>query len=224
MLTSGRASCRRSSAARCRRGSRELFVLVALTAAVGTALAAGALFGVSLALGAFLAGVVVGESPFSHQVGADLLPFREAFAVLFFVSVGMLVNPDLPRRRTGSEVLASQRAHHRRQMGADHVASGLLFAYPARTTLVVAAGRSQIGEFSFILGQSGLALGLHRPGSVLADPRRRDRLDHGQPADVQADRHRPSARCAGGRALWRLLDRPRAEIVPQPAKACATTS
>jgi CPA2 family monovalent cation:H+ antiporter-2 len=73
--------------------SRELFVLVALTLAAGTALASSALFGVSLALGAFVAGVVVSESPFSHQISADLLPFREAFAVLFFVSVGMLVNP-----------------------------------------------------------------------------------------------------------------------------------
>ena len=73
--------------------SRELFVLVALSAAVGTALASAALFGVSLALGAFLAGVIFGESEFSAQVAADLLPFREAFAVLFFVSVGMLVDP-----------------------------------------------------------------------------------------------------------------------------------
>jgi K+:H+ antiporter len=73
--------------------SRELFVLVALTMAVGTALASAAFFGVSLALGAFVAGIVVSESPFSHQIGADLLPFREAFAVVFFVSVGMLVDP-----------------------------------------------------------------------------------------------------------------------------------
>ena len=74
-------------------GSRELFVLLALTMALGMALLSASMFGVSLALGAFLAGVVVSESPFSHQVGADLVPFREAFAVLFFVSVGMLVNP-----------------------------------------------------------------------------------------------------------------------------------
>ena len=73
--------------------SREIFVLVALAAAAGTALVSYKFFGVSLALGAFLAGVIIGQSPFSHQVGADLLPFREAFAVLFFVSVGMLVNP-----------------------------------------------------------------------------------------------------------------------------------
>ena len=73
--------------------SRELFILAILTITLGTALGAAELFGVSLALGAFVAGVVVSESPLSHQVGADLLPFQEAFAVLFFVSIGMLVNP-----------------------------------------------------------------------------------------------------------------------------------
>ena len=73
--------------------SRELFTLAVLALALGTALGAAALFGISLALGAFLAGVVINESPTSHQVGADLLPFRDVFAVLFFVSVGMLVNP-----------------------------------------------------------------------------------------------------------------------------------
>src|SRR5687768_14408372 len=73
--------------------SRELFILAILAIALGIALSAAELFGVSLALGAFVAGVVVSESPLSHQVGADVLPFREAFAVLFFVSIGMLVNP-----------------------------------------------------------------------------------------------------------------------------------
>src|SRR5919109_226912 len=73
--------------------SRELFILAILTIALGIALGAAELFGVSLALGAFIAGVVVSESPLSHQVGADIFPFRESFAVLFFVSIGMLVNP-----------------------------------------------------------------------------------------------------------------------------------
>ncbi len=73
--------------------SRELFILAILTIALGIALGAAELFGVSLALGAFVAGIVVNESPLSHQVGADILPFRDAFAVLFFVSIGMLVNP-----------------------------------------------------------------------------------------------------------------------------------
>jgi CPA2 family monovalent cation:H+ antiporter-2 len=138
--------------------SRELFVLVALTLAAGTALASSALFGVSLALGAFVAGVVVSESPFSHQVSADLLPFREAFAVLFFVSVGVLVNPGYvithwPQvLQTVVLVVVAK--------GAISAAIGFLWPYPARTALILGAGRAQIGEFSFIVGQSGIALGL----------------------------------------------------------------
>src|SRR3990172_4331232 len=73
--------------------SRELFILAILAIALGTALGSAELFGVSLALGAFVPPVVVSESPLSHQVGADVFPFREAFTVLFFVSIGMLVNP-----------------------------------------------------------------------------------------------------------------------------------
>jgi CPA2 family monovalent cation:H+ antiporter-2 len=138
--------------------SRELFVLVALTMAVGTALASAALFGVSLALGAFVAGIVVGESPFSHQIGADLLPFREAFAVVFFVSVGMLVEPRYVMEHWDRLLLITAVI-----VGGKAIVSGVLataFGAAGRTTLILATGRSQIGEFSFILGQSGLALGV----------------------------------------------------------------
>ena len=138
--------------------SRELFVLVALTAAVGTALASAAVFGVSLALGAFVAGVVVSESPFSHQVGADLLPFREAFAVLFFVSVGMLVNPAYLWENWSQIAAISALIVIGKSLIAALV--GFCFPYPARTALIVAAGLSQIGEFSFIVGQAGLRLGV----------------------------------------------------------------
>jgi len=138
--------------------SRELFVLVALTIAVGTALASSALFGVSLALGAFVAGVVVGESEFSHQVGADLLPFREAFAVIFFVSVGMLVNPSYVGAHWQQLLLLTLII----VVGKAAVSGALAWALgcSVRSTLVLAAGRGQIGEFSFIIGQSGLALGV----------------------------------------------------------------
>jgi monovalent cation:H+ antiporter-2, CPA2 family len=138
--------------------SRELFVLVALSAAVGTALASAEVFGVSVALGAFVAGVIVSESPFSYQVGADLLPFREAFAVLFFVSVGMLVNPvylwNNWQQVAALTVLIV--------VGKALIAAliGFAFPHPARTALVVAAGLSQIGEFSFIVGQAGVTLGV----------------------------------------------------------------
>lgn len=138
--------------------SRELFVLVALTAALGTALASAYLFGVSLALGAFVAGVVVSESPLSHQVGADLLPFREAFAVLFFVSVGMLVNPDYLLANWRQVLALSALVVAGKSALAALI--GFAFPYPARTALVVGAGLSQIGEFSFIVGQAGLALGV----------------------------------------------------------------
>lgn len=138
--------------------SRELWILAVLAVALGTALSAAEIFGVSLALGAFVAGVVVSESPLSHQVGADVLPFREAFAVLFFVSVGMLVNPQylvahlVPVLALTTLVVIGKPVIV--------LLLGMIFPWPARTSLVVAAGLSQIGEFSFILGQAGIALGL----------------------------------------------------------------
>jgi CPA2 family monovalent cation:H+ antiporter-2 len=138
--------------------SRELFVLIALSAAVGTALAASALFGVSLALGAFIAGLVVSDSPFSHQVSADLLPFREAFAVLFFVSIGMLVNPHYLAAHWGQVLVLCTLI----VIGKSVLTALTVFVlpHPVHTALVVAAGRAHIGEFSFIIGQSGRALGL----------------------------------------------------------------
>jgi len=138
--------------------SRELFILAILAISLGIALGAAELFGVSLALGAFVAGVVISESPLSHQVGADILPFREAFAVLFFVSVGMLVNPVYLWRNMG--VVLALTAIIVIGKPVLTVLLGLIFPWPARTTLVVAAGLSQIGEFSFILGQAAVALGL----------------------------------------------------------------
>ena len=137
--------------------SHEMFVLVALTVALGTALAAARWFGVSLALGAFIAGVVVSESPFSHQVHAEMLPFRDTFAVLFFVSVGMLVNPvELVQRWPEVLALSGLVIVGNSLIGA---ALTLLFGYPVRTALIVGAGLGQIGEFSFIVGQTGMALG-----------------------------------------------------------------
>ncbi|HEX2989913.1 MAG TPA: cation:proton antiporter [Anaerolineales bacterium] len=138
--------------------SRELFILAVLAIALGVALGAAELFGVSLALGAFVAGVVVSESPLSHQVGADILPFRESFAVLFFVSIGMLVNPLYLYNNIGSILLLTALIVLGKPLTT--LLMGLIFPWPARTTLVVSAGLSQIGEFSFIVGQAGVALGL----------------------------------------------------------------
>lgn len=138
--------------------SRELFILAILAVALGIALSAAELFGVSLALGAFIAGVVVSESPLSHQVGADVLPFREAFAVLFFVSIGMLVNPSYLLSHIGLILaLTVLIVIGKAILG---LLLGFALAWPVRITLVLAMGLSQIGEFSFILGQEGMALGL----------------------------------------------------------------
>jgi monovalent cation:H+ antiporter-2, CPA2 family len=138
--------------------SRELFILAVVAVALGTALAAGEWFGISLALGAFLAGVVIGESHISHQVGAEVLPFRDIFAVIFFVSVGMLVNPATLIANAG-QVLALT-ALIVLGKGIFTVLLGVVLPASVRTVLVVAAGLSQIGEFSFIVGQAGVALGV----------------------------------------------------------------
>lgn len=142
--------------------SRELFILAILAITLGTALGAAELFGVSFALGAFVAGVVVSESPLSHQVGADVFPFREAFAVLFFVSIGMLVNPIYLFNNIGHVLTLTALI----VIGKSIITFllGTIFPWQGRTVLVVAAGLSQIGEFSFILGQAGIGLGLLNQG------------------------------------------------------------
>jgi len=138
--------------------SRELFILAILTITLGTAMGAAELFGVSLALGAFVAGIVVSESPLSHQVGADVFPFREAFAVLFFVSIGMLVNPIYIFNNLDHILILTTIIVFGKALMVLFL--GFIFPWQARTVLVLAFGLSQIGEFSFILGQAGLGLGL----------------------------------------------------------------
>jgi CPA2 family monovalent cation:H+ antiporter-2 len=141
-----------------RTGSRELFILAVLAVAFGIAFGSAVIFGVSFALGAFLAGLVVGESDLSHQAAEDALPLRDAFAVLFFVSVGMLFDPS---------ILLASPWHVAAVVAiiivAKPVAAFLLVVAlrrPARTGLVVGAGLAQIGEFSFILAELGRSLGL----------------------------------------------------------------
>src|SRR5688572_54454 len=139
-------------------GSRELFILAVLAVSVGIALGATEIFGVSLALGAFAAGVVVSESKLSHQVSADLVPFREAFSILFFVSIGMLANVTY----LAGNIWAVLALLLLITLGKYVVTllMGVFIKQPAKTFLVIAAGLAQIGEFSFILGQAGLAYGL----------------------------------------------------------------
>lgn len=137
-----------------RTGSRELFTLCVVAAAVSIAYASSALFGVSFALGAFFAGMVMRESEFSHRAAEESLPLRDAFAVLFFVSVGMLFNPTVLLERP-LQVLAVVLVI---VVGKSFAACALVlaFRYPLATALTVSASLAQIGEFSFIL----IALGL----------------------------------------------------------------
>jgi CPA2 family monovalent cation:H+ antiporter-2 len=138
--------------------SRELFTLAAVAVAVGIGFGSAELFGVSLALGAFLAGVVLSESSLSHRIGADLLPFREIFSVLFFVSVGMLVNPAYLLENAAHVLLLTALIVVGKSLLA--LLIGIVLPSDGRTVLVVAAGLSQIGEFSFLLGQAGVKLGV----------------------------------------------------------------
>ena len=147
-----------------RENSRELFTLAVLAIALGIAFAASAIFGISLALGAFLAGAVVSESDMSHQAAADALPLRDAFAVLFFVSVGMLLDPSFVIERPLEVIAVVVLIVGAKSLAAVAIVAAL--GYPARIGLTVAAGLAQIGEFSFILGTVGLSLGLLPPEGI----------------------------------------------------------
>jgi CPA2 family monovalent cation:H+ antiporter-2 len=142
-------------------GSRELFTLCVMAVALGIAYGASALFGVSVALGAFFAGLVLRESEFSQRAAEESLPFRDAFAVLFFVSVGMLFDPRVLLDRP-LQVLAVAGVI---MLGKSAAAAGLvlLLRYPLNTALTVSASLAQIGEFSFILVALGGSLGVLPP-------------------------------------------------------------
>jgi len=137
-------------------GSRELFRLAVLAIALGVALGSAVLFGVSLALGAFFAGMILSESELSHRAANETLPLRDAFSVLFFVSVGMLFDPTiiltdpLPVLATVFIIV----------IGKSLAAFAIVLAFrrPVGTALTISASLAQIGEFSFILASMGVAL------------------------------------------------------------------
>ncbi|MEF7612554.1 cation:proton antiporter [Aquincola sp. MAHUQ-54] len=141
-----------------RTGSRELFTLCVVAAAVSIAYGSAALFGVSFALGAFFAGMVMRESEFSHRAAQESLPLRDAFAVLFFVSVGMLFDPSVLVEQPLRVLLVVLIIVVGKSLAASLIV--LLFRYPLNTALTVSAGLAQIGEFSFILAALGVSLGL----------------------------------------------------------------
>ncbi|MEY3671591.1 MAG: hypothetical protein RI904_1248, partial [Pseudomonadota bacterium] len=142
-------------------GSRELFTLAVVTTAIGIALGAAAFFNVSFALGAFVAGTVMRESEFSHRAAQETLPLRDAFSVLFFVSIGMMVDPavflDQPWRILVVVFVVMF------VNSACAVAIVIANRYPLSTALSIGASLGQIGEFSIILGGLALGLGIIQP-------------------------------------------------------------
>jgi K+:H+ antiporter len=144
-----------------RAGSRELFTLAVLAIALGIAYGSAHLFDVSFALGAFFAGVVLAETELSHQAAENSLPLQDAFAVMFFVSVGMLFDPAVVIERP-LELLGVLFVI---VVGKSLAAFAIVLAsgYPVRTALTISASLAQIGEFSFILAALGVGLGLMPP-------------------------------------------------------------
>jgi monovalent cation:H+ antiporter-2, CPA2 family len=141
-----------------RTGSRELFTLCVISAAVGVAYVSSYLFDVSFALGAFFAGMMMRESELSHRAAEESLPLRDAFAVLFFVSVGVLFDPMVLLEHPAKLVAVVAIV----MLANPLLAAGLVlaFRYPLNTAMTVGASLSQIGEFSFILAALGVSLGL----------------------------------------------------------------
>jgi len=142
-------------------GSRELFTLAVITLALGIAFFSAELFGVSFALGAFFAGVVMNGSELSHRAATDLQPLQDAFCALFFVAVGMFFEP---------EILFEQPLRVLAVLGAILIGKSLaafaivrLLRYPVHSALTIAVALAQIGEFSFILADLGVDLGLLPP-------------------------------------------------------------
>jgi len=142
-------------------GSREMFTLAVLAVAFGIAVGAAALFGVSFALGAFLAGMVVNGSDLSHEAATDALPLQDAFSVLFFVAVGMLFDPHILIDQPLRVLLVLFVVMIGKSIGAFLIV--LVFHYPVRTSLNISASLAQIGEFSFILAALAMNLGLLPP-------------------------------------------------------------
>ncbi|MDR0780953.1 MAG: cation:proton antiporter [Pseudomonadales bacterium] len=139
-------------------GSRELFTLTVVAIAISIAYIASKVFGLSFALGAFISGMVMRESEFSHRAAEESLPLRDAFSVLFFVGVGTLFDPRVLVDHTWEVLAVLGIIFIGKTLSA--AALTLLFRYPLKTALTIAAGLAQVGEFSFILAGLGVTLGI----------------------------------------------------------------
>jgi CPA2 family monovalent cation:H+ antiporter-2 len=186
-------------------GSRELFRLAVLAIALGVAFGAAKLFGVSFALGAFFAGMILAESPFSQRAAQETLPLRDAFAVLFFVSVGMLFNPNIVVEQTGALLATLFIIIVGKSVAAFLIVR--LFGRSKATALTISASLAQIGEFSFILATLGVSL-------ALLDPVARDLILAGAILSIMVNP-----------ALFALIDRfalPDGVTIGTPPQATAT--
>jgi CPA2 family monovalent cation:H+ antiporter-2 len=180
-----------------RDGSRELFTLSVLAIAIGIAFAAYAVFGVSFALGAFLAGIVLNESEISHRAAEDALPLRDAFAVLFFVSVGMLLDPGVLVREPFA-ILA--------------VVLLIVVAKSVAAFLIVAALRQPVGIGLTVAAALGQIARAHPAGRLPARRRRRSPVDHAQPVPVPTRRAGDSMVPGAARAPPTRRGRPRRRL------------
>ncbi len=158
MLVVGRRVIPLALKAVARTGSRELFTLSILAMALGVAFGSAMLFGVSFALGAFFAGMLLNESELSHKAANDSLPLRDAFAVLFFVSVGMLFNPNILVVHPLQVLATTFIIIIGKSLAAFLIVRA--FGHPKSTALTISASLAQIGEFSFIVAGLGVALGI----------------------------------------------------------------
>jgi CPA2 family monovalent cation:H+ antiporter-2 len=183
-------------------GSRELFTLAVLAIALGVAFGAAALFGVSFALGAFFAGMMLNESEFSHQAASDSLPLRDAFAVLFFVSVGMLFDPGILLREPLAVIATFLIITIGKSLAAYFIVRAFGRDRPMAATIAVSL--AQIGEFSFILIGLGLELSIVPPMardlvlagallSIVVNPLAFLYLDRMQRATPSTDTHTSAA-------------------------------
>ena len=188
-------------------GSRELFRLSVYAVALGVAYAASALFGVSFALGAFFAGMALAESPLSQRATEEALPLRDAFAVLFFVSVGMLFDPGVLLRSPWAVLATVAVVVLGKPLAALLIVRGA-FGRPLAEALSIAASLAQIGEFSFILAGLGVVLGLLPEEGRGLGPGGVDPLHPAQPAAVRR------RRAAGARGGNRRPARPRRPLRP----------
>ena len=164
-------------------GSRELFTLSVLALALGIAFGAVELFDVSFALGAFFAGMVLNESELSHRAAHDTLPLRDAFAVLFFVSVGMLFDPLILIQQPLAVLATLAIILFGKSVAALFLVR--LFGHSQRTALTIAASLAQIGEFAFILAGLGMALKFTAAGRTKPGTGRGDPVDYAQPGTVR---------------------------------------